>query len=153
MSNEKRVVITGMGIVSSIGNNVEEVKNSLVNQKSGIIKADTYKEMGFRSQIHGAVKLKLEDHVDKKQLRFMGAGAAYSVLSMEQAIKDSGLSPEEVSNPNTCLIAGSWVPSTVNVLQSFVVAREKGPNSVVPFMVPRCMISSVSACISTFFKI
>mgnify|MGYP003313655314 FL=1 len=153
MSNEKRVVITGMGIVSSIGNNVEEVKKSLVNQKSGIVKADTYKEMGFRSQIHGAVKLKLEDHVDKKQLRFMGAGAAYSVLSMEQAIKDSGLSPEEVSNPKTGLIAGSGGPSTVNLLQSFDVAREKGPKRVGPFMVPRCMSSSVSACIATFFKI
>ena len=153
MNIEKRVVITGMGIVSSIGNNVEEVKNSLVNQKSGIVKADTYKEMGFRSQIHGAVKLKLEDHVDKKQLRFMGAGAAYSVLSMEQAIKDSGLSPEEVSNPKTGLIAGSGGPSTVNLLQSFDVAREKGPKRVGPFMVPRCMSSSVSACIATFFKI
>ena len=153
MSNEKRVVITGMGIVSSIGNNVEEVKNSLVNQKSGIVKADTYKEMGFRSQIHGAVKLKLEDHVDKKQLRFMGAGAAYSVLSMEQAIKDAGLTPEEVSNPKTGLIAGSGGPSTVNLLQSFDVAREKGPKRVGPFMVPRCMSSSVSACIATFFKI
>ena len=153
MSNEKRVVITGMGIVSSIGNNVEEVKKSLVNQKSGIVKADTYKEMGFRSQIHGEVKLKLEDHVDKKQLRFMGAGAAYSVLSMEQAIKDSGLSPEEVSNPKTGLIAGSGGPSTVNLLQSFDVAREKGPKRVGPFMVPRCMSSSVSACIATFFKI
>ena len=153
MSNEKRVVITGMGIVSSIGNNVEEVKNSLVNQKSGIVKADTYKEMGFRSQIHGAVKLKLEDHVDKKQLRFMGAGAAYSVLSMEQAIKNAGLTPEEVSNPKTGLIAGSGGPSTVNLLQSFDVAREKGPKRVGPFMVPRCMSSSVSACIATFFKI
>ena len=153
MSNEKRVVITGMGIVSSIGNNVEEVKNSLVNQKSGIVKADTYKEMGFRSQIHGEVKLKLEDHVDKKQLRFMGAGAAYSVLSMEQAIKDSGLSPEEVSNPKTGLIAGSGGPSTVNLLQSFDIAREKGPKRIGPFMVPRCMSSSVSACIATFFKI
>ncbi len=153
MSNEKRVVITGMGIVSSIGNNVEEVKDSLVNQKSGIVKADTYKEMGFRSQIHGEVKLKLEDHIDKKQLRFMGAGAAYSVLSMEQAIKNAGLTPEEVSNPKTGLIAGSGGPSTVNLLQSFDIAREKGPKRVGPFMVPRCMSSSVSACIATFFKI
>ena len=153
MSNEKRVVITGMGIVSSIGNNVEEVQDSLVSQKSGIVKADTYKEMGFRSQIHGEVKLKLEDHVDKKQLRFMGAGAAYSVLSMEQAIRNAGLTPEEVSNPKTGLIAGSGGPSTVNLLQSFDIAREKGPKRVGPFMVPRCMSSSVSACIATFFKI
>ncbi|MDC3116496.1 beta-ketoacyl-ACP synthase I [Alphaproteobacteria bacterium] len=153
MSNEKRIVITGMGIVSSIGNNLEEVKNSLINQKSGIVQADTYKEMGFRSQIHGEVKLNLEDHVDKKQLRFMGAGAAYSVLSMEQAIKDSGLTPKEISNPKTGLIAGSGGPSTINLLQSFDTAREKGPKRVGPFMVPRCMSSSVSACIATFFKI
>ncbi len=153
MSNEKRVVITGMGIVSSIGNNVEEVKNSLINQKSGIVQADTYKEMGFRSQIHGEVKLNLEDHVDKKQLRFMGAGAAYSVLSMEQAIKDSGLTTQEISNPKTGIIAGSGGPSTLNLLQSFDIARKKGPKRVGPFMVPRCMSSSVSACIATFFKI
>ena len=153
MSNKRRVVITGMGIVSSIGNDVEEVKNSLINQKSGIVKSDIYKEMGFRSQIHGEVKLNLEDHVDKKQLRFMGAGAAYSVLSMEQAIKDSGLTPKEVSNPKTGLIAGSGGPSTANMLQSFDIAREKGPKRVGPFMVPRCMSSTVSACIATFFKI
>ena len=151
--NTKRVVITGMGIVSSIGNNIDEVKDSLINQKSGIVHAPTYKEMGFRSQIHGEVKLNLEDHVDKKQLRFMGAGAAYAVLAMEQAIRDAGLSPEEVSNPKTGLIAGSGGPSTVNLLQSFDIAREKGPKRVGPFMVPRCMSSSVSACIATFFKI
>ena len=110
MDNEKRVVITGMGIVSSIGNNVEEVKNSLINQKSGIVQADVYKEMGFRSQIHGEVKLNLEDHIDKKQLRFMGPGAAYSVLSMEQAIKDSGLSPGE--SPES-LIAVSYTHLTL----------------------------------------
>ena len=153
MSNKRRVVITGMGIVSSIGNDVEEVKNSLINQKSGIVKSDIYKEMGFRSQIHGEVKLNLEDHVDKKQLRFMGAGAAYSVLSMEQAIKDSGLTPKEVVNPKTGLIAGSGGPSTANMLQSFDIARQKGPKRVGPFMVPRCMSSTVSACIATFFKI
>ncbi len=153
MSNIRRVVITGMGIVSSIGNNVEEVKKSLIEQKSGIVKADVYKEMGFRSQIHGEVKINLEDHIDKKQLRFMGAGAAYSVLSMEQAINDAGLTDKEVSNPKTGLIAGSGGPSTANMLQSFDVAREKGPKRVGPFMVPRCMSSTVSACIATFFKI
>lgn len=153
MSKTKRVVVTGMGIVSSIGNNVETVKNSLMNQKSGIVSSDIYKEMGFRSQIHGEVKINLEDHIDKKQLRFMGAGAAYSVLSMEQAIADAGLTNEEVSNPRTGLIAGSGGPSTANLLQAFDVAREKGPKRVGPFMVPRCMSSSVSACIATFFKI
>ena len=153
MSKTKRVVVTGMGIVSSIGNNVETVKNSLMNQKSGIVSSDRYKEMGFRSQIHGEVKINLEDHIDKKQLRFMGAGAAYSVLSMEQAIADAGLTNEEVSNPRTGLIAGSGGPSTANLLQAFDVAREKGPKRVGPFMVPRCMSSTVSACIATFFKI
>ena len=153
MSETKRVVITGMGIVSAIGNNVETVKNSLINQKSGIVSSSIYQEMGFRSQIHGEVKINLEDHIDKKQLRFMGAGAAYSVLSMEQAIIDAGLTSEEVSNPRTGLIAGSGGPSTANLLQAFDIAREKGPKRVGPFMVPRCMSSSVSACIATFFKI
>jgi len=153
MSKTKRVVVTGMGIVSSIGNNVETVRNSLMSQKSGIVSSDIYKEMGFRSQIHGEVKINLEDHIDKKQLRFMGAGAAYSVLSMEQAIVDAGLTNEEVSNPRTGLIAGSGGPSTANLLQAFDVAREKGPKRVGPFMVPRCMSSTVSACIATFFKI
>ena len=153
MSKNRRVVITGMGIVSCIGNNIETVKNSLINQKSGIVKSSVYQEMGFRSQIHGEVKINLEDFIDKKQLRFMGAGAAYSVLSMEQAIVDSGLSDKEVSNPRTGLIAGSGGPSTANLLKAFDIAREKGPKRVGPFMVPRCMSSSVSACIATFFKI
>ena len=153
MSKNRRVVITGMGIVSSIGNNIETVKNSLINQKSGIVKSSVYQEMGFRSQINGEVKINLEELIDKKQLRFMGAGAAYSVLSMEQAIVDSGLSDKEVSNPRTGLIAGSGGPSTANLLQAFDIAREKGPKRVGPFMVPRCMSSSVSACIATFFKI
>ena len=153
MSKNKRVVITGMGIVSCIGNNIETVKNSLINQKSGIVKSSVYQEMGFRSQIHGEVKINLEEFIDKKQLRFMGAGAAYSVLSMEQAIVDSGLSDKEVSNPRTGLIAGSGGPSTANLLQAFDIAREKGPKRVGPFMVPRCMSSTVSACIATFFKI
>ena len=153
MSKNRRVVITGMGIVSSIGNNIETVKSSLINQKSGIVKSSVYQEMGFRSQIHGEVKINLEEFIDKKQLRFMGAGAAYSVLSMEQAIVDSGLSDKEVSNPRTGLIAGSGGPSTANLLQAFDIAREKGPKRVGPFMVPRCMSSTVSACIATFFKI
>ena len=153
MGKTKRVVITGMGIVSSIGNNIEAVKNSLITQKSGIVSSEIYKEMGFRSQIHGDIKINLEDHIDKKQLRFMGAGSAYAVLSMEQAIIDSGLTNEEVSNPKTGLIAGSGGPSTSNLLQAFDIAREKGPKRVGPFMVPRCMSSTVSACIATFFKI
>ena len=153
MGKTKRVMITGMGIVSSIGNNIEAVKNSLIIQKSGIVSSEIYKEMGFRSQIHGDIKINLEDHIDKKQLRFMGAGSAYAVLSMEQAILDAGLTNEEVSNPKTGLIAGSGGPSTSNLLQAFDIAREKGPKRVGPFMVPRCMSSTVSACVATFFKI
>ena len=153
MIKPNRVVVTGMGIVSPIGNNVNEVKDSLINKKSGIVHSPIYEEMGFRSQIHGTVKLNLEDHIDKKQLRFMGPGAAYSVLAMEQAILDAGLTSDEISNPSTGLVAGSGGPSTANLLQSFDIAREKGPKRVGPFMVPRCMSSSVSACIATFFKI
>ena len=100
-----RVVVTGMGIVSPIGNNVNEVKDSLINTKSVIVHSPIYEEMGFRSQIHGTVKLNLEDHIDKKQLRFMGAGAAYSVLAMEQAILDAGLTANEISTPSTGLVA------------------------------------------------
>ena len=153
MIKPNRVVITGMGIVSPIGNNVNEVKDSLINKKSGIVHSPIYEEMGFRSQIHGTVKLNLEDHIDKKQLRFMGAGAAYSVLAMEQAILDAGLTANEISTPSTGLVAGSGGPSTANLLQAFDVARDKGPKRVGPFMVPRCMSSTVSACIATFFKI
>ena len=153
MIKPNRVVVTGMGIVSPIGNNVNEVKDSLINTKSGIVHSPIYEEMGFRSQIHGTVKLNLEDHIDKKQLRFMGAGAAYSVLAMEQAILDAGLTTNEISTPSTGLVAGSGGPSTANLLQAFDVARDKGPKRVGPFMVPRCMSSTVSACIATFFKI
>jgi 3-oxoacyl-[acyl-carrier-protein] synthase-1 len=153
MIKPNRVVVTGMGIVSPIGNNVNEVKDSLINTKSGIVHSPIYEEMGFRSQIHGTVKLNLEDHIDKKQLRFMGAGAAYSVLAMEQAILDAGLTANEISTPSTGLVAGSGGPSTANLLQAFDVARDKGPKRVGPFMVPRCMSSTVSACIATFFKI
>jgi 3-oxoacyl-[acyl-carrier-protein] synthase-1 len=153
MIKPNRVVVTGMGIVSPIGNNVNEVKDSLINKKSGIVHSPIYEEMGFRSQIHGTVKLNLEDHIDKKQLRFMGAGAAYSVLAMEQAILDAGLTANEISTPSTGLVAGSGGPSTANLLQAFDVARDKGPKRVGPFMVPRCMSSTVSACIATFFKI
>jgi 3-oxoacyl-[acyl-carrier-protein] synthase-1 len=153
MIKPNRVVVTGMGIVSPIGNNVNEVKDSLINKKSGIVHSPIYEEMGFRSQIHGTVKLNLEDHIDKKQLRFMGAGAAYSVLAMEQAILDAGLTTNEISTPSTGLVAGSGGPSTANLLQAFDVARDKGPKRVGPFMVPRCMSSTVSACIATFFKI
>ena len=149
----RRVAITGIGIVSSIGNNVSEVTNSLRNGTSGIVAAPEYTELGFRSQVHGTVKLDVADHVDRKQLRFMGEGAAYAVLAMEQAIADAGLEDHQVSNERSGLVAGSGGPSTANLLAAFDVTREKGPKRIGPYMVPRCMSSTVSACIATFFKI
>ena len=149
----RRVAITGIGIVSSIGNNVSEVTNSLRNGTSGIVAAPEYTELGFRSQVHGTVKLDVADHVDRKQLRFMGEGAAYAVLAMEQAIADAGLEDHQVSNEQSGLVAGSGGPSTANLLAAFDITREKGPKRIGPYMVPRCMSSTVSACIATFFKI
>ena len=149
----RRVAITGIGIVSSIGNNVEEVTASLRNSTSGIVAAPEYAELGFRSQVHGKVKLDVTEHIDRKQLRFMGEGAAYAVLAMEQAIKDAGLDDGLVSHIKTGLVAGSGGPSTANLLEAFDITREKGPKRIGPYMVPRCMSSTVSACIATFFKI
>ena len=149
----RRVVITGLGIVSSIGNNADEVTQSLKTGKSGIVAAPDYAELGFRSQVKGAVKMDVTEHVDRKQMRFMGEGAAYAVLAMEQAVADAGLEESDVSNPRTGLIAGSGGPSTANMLTAFDTTREKGPKRVGPYMVPRCMSSTVSACIATFFKI
>ena len=149
----RRVAITGIGIVSSIGNNVEEVTNALRNGTSGIVAAPEYAELGFRSQVHGTVKLDVTEHIDRKQLRFMGEGAAYAVLAMEQAIVDAGLDDHLVSHVKTGLVAGSGGPSTANLLAAFDITREKGPKRIGPYMVPRCMSSTVSACIATFFKI
>jgi len=149
----RRVVITGIGIVSSIGNNVEEVTTSLRNGTSGIVAAPEYTELGFRSQVHGTVKLDVAEHIDRKQLRFMGEGAAYAVLAMEQAIADAGLDDSQVSHVKSGLVAGSGGPSTANLLAAFDITREKGPKRIGPYMVPRCMSSTVSACIATFFKI
>ena len=149
----RRVAITGIGIVSSIGNNVEEVTNALRNGTSGIVAAPKYTELGFRSQVHGTVKLDVTEHIDRKQLRFMGEGAAYAVLAMEQAIADAGLDDHLVSHVKTGLVAGSGGPSTANLLAAFDITREKGPKRIGPYMVPRCMSSTVSACIATFFKI
>tara|TARA_E500000178_G_scaffold325307_1_gene352559 strand:+ start:409 stop:1641 length:1233 start_codon:yes stop_codon:yes gene_type:complete len=149
----RRVVITGIGITSSIGTSVDEVSSSLRHGKSGIVAAPEYTELGFRSQVHGTVKINLEDHVDRKQMRFMGEGAAYAVLAMQQAVEDAGLTPDEVSHPRSGLIAGSGGPSTYNLMQAADITREKGPKRIGPYMVPRCMSSSVSACIATFFQI
>jgi 3-oxoacyl-[acyl-carrier-protein] synthase I len=150
----RRVVITGLGIVSPIGNNADEVTESLKAGRSGIVFAPEYAEHGFRSQVHGMPQIVLEDHIDKRNLRFMGPGAAYNFLAMEQAIKDSGLEEDEVSNPRTGLIMGSGGPSTSNFFLAHQTVIEKGsPKRMGPFMVTRCMSSTNSATLATPFKI
>ncbi|MFN3273534.1 MAG: beta-ketoacyl-ACP synthase I [Paracoccus sp. (in: a-proteobacteria)] len=150
----RRVVITGLGIVSPIGNTAEEVTESLRTGKSGIVAAPEYAEHGFRSQVHGMPQIVLEDHIDKRNLRFMGPGAAYNFIAMEQAIKDSGLEEGDVSNPRTGLIMGSGGPSTSNFFEAHRIVIEKGaPKRMGPFMVTRCMSSTNSACLATPFKI
>jgi 3-oxoacyl-[acyl-carrier-protein] synthase-1 len=149
----RKVVVTGMGIISSIGNNAEEVTNSLRKGRSGITFCEEYREMGFRSHVQGAPKVDLESAVDRKWRRFMGDGAAYNYLALEQAIADAGLSEAEVSNERTGLIMGSGGPSTRNQVLAADTAREKGPKKVGPFMVPRTMSSTNSATLSTPFKI
>ena len=149
----RRVVITGIGIISCIGNDQDAVTQSLKEGKSGIVFAPKYAEMGFRSHVHGMPNINLEDAVDRKVLRFMGDGAAYNYLSMQQAIADSGLTEADVSNERTGLIMGSGGPSTKNLLESFDVAREKGPKRIGPYRVTQCMSSTNSACLATPFKI
>ena len=150
----RRVVITGIGIISPIGNNAAEVEASLRAGRSGIVFAPAYAEHGFRSQIHGMPQIVLEDHIDKRNLRFMGPGAAYNFLAMEQAIADSGLEQSDVSNERTGLVMGSGGPSTSNFFQAHQTVIEKGaPKRMGPFMVTRCMSSTNSACLATPFQI
>ncbi|WP_128253321.1 beta-ketoacyl-ACP synthase I [Falsirhodobacter deserti] len=150
----RRVVITGIGIVSPIGNNPAEVEASLRAGRSGIVFSPEYAEHGFRSQVHGMPQIKLEDHIDKRDLRFMGAGAAYNFIAMEQAIADSGLEPNEVSNDRTGLVMGSGGPSTSNFFSAHQTVIQKGsPKRMGPFMVTRCMSSTNSATLATPFKI
>jgi 3-oxoacyl-[acyl-carrier-protein] synthase-1 len=149
----RRVVVTGMGIVCSIGNNKDEVVQSLREGKSGIVHCDDYAERGFRSHVHGAPLINLDETVDRKQRRFMGDGAAYNYLAMLQAIEDSGLEENEVSNERTGLIMGSGGPSTKNLLAALDTARDRGAKKVGPFMVPRTMSATNSATIATACRI
>ena len=149
----RRVVVTGLGILSSIGNNQAEVLDSLREGRSGIVGAPEYRELGMRSQVHGTVKIDLDQTVDRRLRRFMGDGAAYNYLAMQQAVEDSGLEPGDVSNERTGLIMGSGGPSTKNLLIAFDTARQKEPKRVGPFMVPRTMSSTNSATLATPFKI
>ena len=150
----RRVVVTGLGIVSSIGNNAEEVTSALKAGRSGIEHSPEMAEHGFRSQIAGIPDIDLTASIDKRQLRFMGPTAAYAYLAMEQAVADSGLEESDVSNERTGLIAGSGGPSTSHFFDAHRIVIEKGaPKRMGPFMVTRCMSSTVSACLATPFKI
>ncbi len=150
----RRVVVTGMGIVSSIGSNAQEVNASLRDGKSGISFAEDYAEHGFRSQVHGMPNIDLKEHIDKRNMRFMGDGAAYNFIAMQQAIADSGLEENDISNPRTGLVMGSGGPSTKNLFNAHNIVVEKGsPKRMGPFMVTRGMSSTNSACLATPFKI
>jgi 3-oxoacyl-[acyl-carrier-protein] synthase-1 len=149
----KRVVVTGMGIVSSIGNNTQEVLASLREAKSGIVRADKYAELGFRCQVHGAPTLDASEAVDRRAMRFLGGGAAWNHVAMEQAIRDAGLEEGEISNERTGIVMGSGGPSTRTIVESADITRSKGPKRVGPFAVPKAMSSSASATLATWFKI
>ncbi len=149
----RRVVVTGLGIISSIGNTKEEVLDSLREGRSGITFCEEYRELGFRSHVHGSPKIDLDGALDRKVRRFMGDGAAYNYLAMEQAIADAGLSDDQVSNERTGLIMGSGGPSTRNLVLAADTVRKRNAKKVGPFMVPRTMSSTNSATLATPFKI
>jgi 3-oxoacyl-[acyl-carrier-protein] synthase-1 len=149
----KRVVVTGLGIVSSIGNNRAEVVDALKTGQSGIVTADVYREMGFRSHVHGAINIDLDAFIDRKIKRFMGDGAAFNYIAMQQAIADAGLADAEVSNVRTGLVMGSGGPSTSNLVEAADIMREKGVKHVGPYRVPRTMSSTNTACLATPYKI
>jgi len=149
----RRVVITGLGIVSSIGNNQKEVTAALKEGKSGLSFSQEYADMGFRSHVHGDLDIDLDSLIDRKLKRFMGDGAAYNYIAMQQAIEDSGLEESDISNIRSGLVVGSGGPSTSNIVQAADVMREKGIRRVGPYMVTRTMSSTNSACLATPFKI
>ena len=149
----RRVVVTGMGIVSSIGNNTEEVLTSLREARSGIRRAEDQAELGFRCQVSGAPQIDVEALVDRRAMRFHGRGTAWNHVAMDQAVADAGLTEEQVSNERTGIIMGSGGPSTRVIVDSADITREKGPKRVGPFAVPKAMSSTASATLATFFKI
>jgi 3-oxoacyl-[acyl-carrier-protein] synthase-1 len=149
----RRVVITGIGVVSCLGNNQEEVYQSLINSKSGISFSEKYKEYNLKSHVHGLPNIKLEDHIDRKIIRFMGDGSAYNYVAMNEAVKDSGLEEKDVSNISTGMVMGSGGPSIKNVILAADKTREKNPKKMGPFIVPRTMASTASATLAVPFKI
>ena len=149
----KRVVVTGIGIVSCLGNNQDEVYQSLLNSKSGISFCEEYKEHNLKSHIHGKPNIKIQDHVDRKIIRFMGSGSAYNYIAMKEAVKDSGLEEKDVSNISTGIVMGSGGPSIENVILAADKTRAKTPKLMGPFVVPRTMGSTASATLAVPFKI
>jgi 3-oxoacyl-[acyl-carrier-protein] synthase-1 len=149
----KRVVVTGMGIVSSIGNTTQEVLASLREARSGVVKADKYAELGFRCQVHGAPDTDVEAMIDRRAMRFHGGGTAWNHIAMDQAIRDAGLVDNEVSHERTGIIMGSGGPSTRAIVEAADATRAKGPKRVGPFAVPKAMSSTASATLATWFKI
>ena len=149
----KRVVVTGIGIVSCLGNNQDEVYQSLLNSKSGISFCEEYKEHNLKSHIHGKPNINLQDHVDRKTIRFMGSGSAYNYIAMKEAVKDSGLEEKDVSNVSTGIVMGSGGPSIENVILAADKTRAKTPKLMGPFIVPRTMASTASATLAVPFKI
>lgn len=149
----KRVVVTGMGIVSSIGNNSQEVLASLREAKSGIVHSPDYERLGFRCRVHGAPDLDPSELVSRRDMRFLGGGAAWNHVSMDQAIQDSGLEEADISHPRTGIIMGSGGPSTKAIVAAADITREKGPKRIGPFAVPKAMSSTNSATLATAFKI
>ena len=149
----RRVVVTGMGIVSSIGNNTQEVLASLREAKSGISRAEDYVKLGFRCQVQGAPTLNPVESVDRRAMRFLGGGAAWNHVAMEQAIRDSGVEESDISNERTGIIMGSGGPSARAIVDAADITREKGPKRVGPFAVPKAMSSTASATLATWFKI
>ena len=151
--SSRRVVVTGLGIVSSIGNNKSEVVESLREGRSGIEYSEEYAELGFRSHVHGPIHIDLDAEIDRKLKRFMGDGAAFNYIAMRDAIADAGLEAQEVSNERAGLVVGSGGPSTANIVLAADILREKGVKRVGPYMVTRTMSSTNSACLATPFKI
>src|SRR6478752_2373643 len=149
----RRVVVTGMGIVSSIGNNTQEVLASLREAKSGISRAEDYAKLGFRCQVQGAPTLNPAESVDRRAMRFLGTGAAWNHVAMEQAIRDSGIEEKDISNERTGIVMGSGGPSARAIVDAADITREKGPKRVGPFAVPKAMSSTASATLATWFKI
>ena len=153
MNGPRRVVVTGLGIVSSLGNNQDEVVDSLREGRSGIAFVEEYKERGFRSHVHGSIEIDIDEHIDRKVRRFMGDGAAYNYIAMQQAIEDAGLTESEVVNERTGLIMGSGGPSTRDIVEAAEIATERGVKRIGPYRVPRAMSSTNSATLATPFHI